>query len=56
MVLGVGVGSLAPEFEMLGALFADRGERADEAIAALRAAWSGSPGRPLMGGSIRSRA
>jgi len=40
MVLGVGVGSLAPEFEMLGASFADRGERADEAIAALRAAWS----------------
>lgn len=40
VVLGVGVGSLAEEFEMLGASFADRGERADEAITALRAAWS----------------
>ena len=40
VVLGVGVGSLAEEFEMLGAAFEDRGERADEAIAALRAAWS----------------
>ena len=40
MVLGVGVGSLVEEFEMLGAAFDDRGERADEAIAAVRAAWS----------------
>ena len=39
-VLGVGVGSLAEEFEMLGAAFEDRGERADEAISALRASWS----------------
>lgn len=40
MVLGVGVGSLAEEFEMLGAAFEDRGDRADEAIAALRASWA----------------
>lgn len=40
VVLGVGVGSLAEEFDMLGADFDGRGDRADEAIAALRAAWS----------------
>ena len=39
VVLGVGVGSSATEFEVLGASFADRGARADDAIAALRAAW-----------------
>lgn len=37
LVLGVGVGSLEEEFELLGAPFADRGARADDAIAALRA-------------------
>lgn len=40
VVLGVGVGSLAEEFAMLGAEFDDRGARADEAITALRASWS----------------
>lgn len=40
LVLGVGVGSLAEEFELLGAAFEGRGERADESIAALRAALS----------------
>ena len=35
LVLGVGVGSLAAEFELLGASFADRGERADDALRAL---------------------
>jgi probable F420-dependent oxidoreductase len=40
VVLGVGVGSLQEEFELLGAPFADRGERADDAIRALRAAWA----------------
>lgn len=40
LVLGVGVGSLAPEFALLGASFEGRGERADDAIAALRAALS----------------
>jgi len=38
LVLGVGVGSLTEEFELLGVPFADRGRRADDAIAALRAA------------------
>ncbi|BBX17848.1 LLM class F420-dependent oxidoreductase [Mycolicibacterium duvalii] len=37
LVLGVGVGSLQPEFEMLGAPWGDRGARADDAIRALRA-------------------
>jgi probable F420-dependent oxidoreductase len=40
LVLGVGVGSLAEEFDLLGAPFDDRGERADDAIRALRAAWA----------------
>lgn len=39
VVLGVGVGSLAPEFELLGAPWEGRGERADDAVAALRAAF-----------------
>lgn len=42
VVLGVGVGSLAGEFELLGAEFADRGRRADDALRAVRAAW-GTP-------------
>ena len=36
LVLGVGVGSLAEEFELLGVPFDDRGARADEALRALR--------------------
>jgi probable F420-dependent oxidoreductase len=39
VVLGVGVGSLRPEFELLGASFADRGARADDAIRAIRASF-----------------
>jgi probable F420-dependent oxidoreductase len=38
VVLGVGVGSLREEFDLLGASFADRGRRADDAVRALRAA------------------
>lgn len=38
LILGVGVGSLREEFELLGAPFDDRGARADEAMRALRAA------------------
>ena len=38
VVLGVGVGTAREEFEVLGASFTDRGRRADESIAALRAA------------------
>jgi probable F420-dependent oxidoreductase len=43
LILGVGVGSLEPEFELLGAEFADRGERADESLRAIRTSW----GRPV---------
>jgi probable F420-dependent oxidoreductase len=40
LVLGVGVGSLREEFELLGAEFEGRGDRADDAIRALRASLS----------------
>ena len=40
VILGVGVGSLREEFELLGAVFEDRGDRADDAMRALRAALS----------------
>lgn len=39
VVLGVGVGSLEEEFELLGASWKGRGARADDAMRALRAAW-----------------
>ena len=39
LVLGVGVGSLEEEFELLGADFDGRGDRADDALAALRASF-----------------
>lgn len=42
VILGVGVGSLRPEFDLLGRPFDDRGERADEAIRAMRASF-GNP-------------
>lgn len=40
VILGVGVGSLEEEFELLGVPFADRGARADDAMRALRASLS----------------
>lgn len=40
LVLGVGVGTLEAEFELLGAPFHDRGRHADDALRALRAALS----------------
>jgi probable F420-dependent oxidoreductase len=40
LILGVGVGSLKEEFELLGAPFDDRGRRADDALRALRASLS----------------
>jgi probable F420-dependent oxidoreductase len=40
VILGLGVGSLREEFDLLGAAFDDRGPRADDALAALRAALS----------------
>jgi alkanesulfonate monooxygenase SsuD/methylene tetrahydromethanopterin reductase-like flavin-dependent oxidoreductase (luciferase family) len=42
VILGVGVGSLAEEFEMLGAEEGGRGDRADEAIRLVRQAWGHS--------------
>jgi probable F420-dependent oxidoreductase len=38
VILGVGVGSLKEEFDLLGASFGDRGARGDDALRALRAA------------------
>lgn len=43
VVLGVGAGWLAEEFEALGVPFAARGERLDEWIALVRACWTGRP-------------
>lgn len=40
VILGLGVGSLEEEFDLLGVPFADRGARADDALAALRASLS----------------
>lgn len=40
LILGVGVGSLEQEFDLLGASFADRGWRADDALCALRGTMS----------------
>jgi len=42
LILGVGVGTLRAEFELLGADFDDRGRRADDALRALRASWGRS--------------
>ena len=39
LVLGVGVGTLREEFDLLDAPFEERGERADDALRAIRAAW-----------------
>ncbi|QZH58354.1 TIGR03619 family F420-dependent LLM class oxidoreductase [Mycolicibacterium farcinogenes] len=46
VILGVGVGSLTEEFELLGAQWTDRGAAADRDIATLRAAW----GQPVVDG------
>ncbi len=40
LILGVGVGTLKEEFDLLGAPFDDRGARADDALRALRASLS----------------
>jgi probable F420-dependent oxidoreductase len=40
LILGVGAGYLEREFDLLGAPFEDRGERADDAIRAVRAAFA----------------
>ncbi len=41
VILGIGVGYLEAEFEAVGASFDDRNDRTDQAIAAMRLAWSG---------------
>ncbi|MGB3303744.1 LLM class F420-dependent oxidoreductase [Gordonia sp. (in: high G+C Gram-positive bacteria)] len=44
LILGVGVGSLKEEFDLIGAEFDDRGKRADDALEAIRSAFStGTP-------------
>jgi probable F420-dependent oxidoreductase len=43
LILGVGAGYLEPEFAALGVNFAERNELIDEAIEAMRMAWSGDP-------------
>jgi hypothetical protein len=40
LILGVGVGSLKEEFDLIGAPFEDRGPRGDDALRALRASLS----------------
>jgi probable F420-dependent oxidoreductase len=40
LILGVGIGSLKEEFDLIGAPFDDRGPRADDALRALRASLS----------------
>ena len=40
VILGVGVGTLQQEFDLLGAPYEDRGARADDALRALRASLS----------------
>ncbi|GIU85150.1 MAG: LLM class F420-dependent oxidoreductase [Acidimicrobiales bacterium] len=40
VILGVGVGWLREEFEVLGASFESRGRRTDEYVAAMRALWT----------------
>jgi len=41
--LGVGAGWMAEEFEALGSDFGSRGARLDEALAVMRACWTGNP-------------
>ncbi|MGD0748952.1 MAG: TIGR03619 family F420-dependent LLM class oxidoreductase [Acidimicrobiales bacterium] len=43
VTLGIGVGWLEEEYQVLGKDFTDRGRRTDDAIAALRRLWSDSP-------------
>ena len=56
VIVGVGVGSLQEEFELLGAPFDDRGARADDAMRALRAAALATAARPTTATSTISPA
>ena len=44
LLLGVGAGWMAEEFEVLEIPFADRGRRLDELLTVLRRCWTGEPG------------
>ena len=52
VILGVGVGTLREEFDLLGAPFDDRGDRADDALRALRAGLSSN--EPVYAGKYYS--
>ena len=52
VILGVGVGSLEAEFDLLGADFTGRGARADDALGAIRAAFGRA--EPSYDGSVYS--
>jgi probable F420-dependent oxidoreductase len=52
LILGIGVGWIAREFDYLGADFAARGDRADEYIAALRELWT-APEPQFAGDAVR---
>ncbi len=43
LILGVGVGWLAPEFAALGVPFNERGKRLDEGLAMMKAVWTEDP-------------
>lgn len=43
VALGIGAGWMAEEYAAVGIPFAERGARTDEAIAVLRACWTGTP-------------
>jgi probable F420-dependent oxidoreductase len=43
VVLGVGAGWMAEEFDLLGVPFTERGPRTDEAVTVLRACWQDEP-------------
>jgi probable F420-dependent oxidoreductase len=49
LLLGVGIGWLAEEYEAVGVSFARRGRRTDDMIELLRQCWSGTPARGSIG-------
>ncbi|MBW2499849.1 MAG: LLM class F420-dependent oxidoreductase [Deltaproteobacteria bacterium] len=54
LIVGVAAGYLVDEFAALGVPFEERNERSDEAIPAMKAAWSGESVK-LSGGSFEAR-
>jgi probable F420-dependent oxidoreductase len=61
VILGIGVGYLEDEFDALGAPFDDRNDRTDDAIEAMKAAWTGEtvqrqgPGYDVRGNTMLPR-